>query len=259
MQSLYQPGDSPLHRLHPLTKLALAILAIVSAAVVPLPIGGIAAMSGLVALLCLALAAGCGVGLPALRNSVAVTLPIAISLFIIQGLIAPLSRTMPLLNIAGFTLWADGLLFALPIALRFYATAVWLMLLVITTHPGDLVAGLAQIGLPRSIGLIIVSALQIIPEMGGRAAAILEAQRSRGLATEGAINRTRALLPLVAPLLIGALAESQERAMSLGLRTFLLPGPKTALRTLDDSAVQRALRWLCILLAIAAIVWSVLT
>ena len=85
-----------------------------------------------------------------------------------------------------------------------------------------------------------------------RAGEITDAQRARGLDTQGRIwRRVRGLVPLAGPLVLGALAEVEERTMALEARAFTAPGKRTVLRVLPDSGSQRAVRWL---VAIATIV-----
>jgi len=63
-----------------------------------------------------------------------------------------------------------------------------------------LMTAFTQRGLPTSLTYIIVSTLQIIPQMQAKAGTIIDAQRSRGLETSGnLLNRIRALIPLVGP------------------------------------------------------------
>ncbi len=248
MKPLYAPGDSLLHRLNPLTKLAGFVLLLMAAYTLPSPWGALG-VSGLL----LALAASAGVLGALLRGVLLVLAPLLFSLLVIQGLLFPPARTIPLLHLGFVTLWADGFLFALDISTGLLAMALNVVLLVTTTHPADLVFSLTGAGLPRSIGYILLVALQLVPDMSARATAIQEAQRSRGLETSGLLNRLRALPPLVSPLIVGALLDVEERAMALESRAFTASGPKTSLRELHDSWAQRAARWL--MLALAALLF----
>jgi energy-coupling factor transport system permease protein len=63
------------------------------------------------------------------------------------------------------------------------------------------------------------------------------------LETEGrAVQRARALLPLVVPLVLGSIVDIEERAMALEARGFGRQGPKTSLLLLADSRGQVAAR-----------------
>jgi energy-coupling factor transporter transmembrane protein EcfT len=93
--------------------------------------------------------------------------------------------------------------------------------------------------------------------MSARATAILEAQRSRGLETQRGFFKVRGIVPLIGPLVVGALVDVEERAMALESRAYTAPGPKTSLRQLTDSGVQRAARLLLLLAIVGLIVWRV--
>jgi len=80
------------------------------------------------------------------------------------------------------------------------------------------------------------------------AATILSAQRARGLDTEGSLlKRVRGIVPLVGPVILGALAEVEERTMALEARGFTRPGHRTLLWQPADDSVQRLVRWLLLL------------
>jgi len=97
-----------------------------------------------------------------------------------------------------------------------------------------------------------------VPDMTARATAILEAQRSRGLETQRGFSKARAIVPLLGPLVVGALVDVEERAMALESRAYTAPGPKTSLRVLVDTNGQRIARWLLLLGIAALIAWRVL-
>ncbi len=248
MEPLYIAGNTPIHRLHPLTKLAWLVFAMVCAYVIP--IWG----SLVVTVMSVAVAMAAGVAWPVIRRALLLLLPILISLTLIRGVFFPPTRTQLLYDFGWLTIWADGWLFIGRLWFRLFAVGVTIMLVVTLTHPADLTNALTLIGLPRSIGYIITVSIQLIPDMLARATGILEAQRSRGLETEGAVRRMLALPSLVGPLLIGALSDVQERAVTLEARAFLTDGPKTSWRQLFDSPVQRAARWLLLLGAVGLVI-----
>src|SRR6185503_9947864 len=138
---------------------------------------------------------------------------------------------------------------AFVISTRLLVLSTTALLLLRTTHPADLVFALTERGLPRSIGYILLVTLQIAPDMISRATAILEAQ--------GGLRRVRALVPLVGPLVVGALVDVEERAMAIESRAYTAPGPKTSLRELVDTTGQRIARWLLPLGIVALIAWRI--
>ncbi len=81
--------------------------------------------------------------------------------------------------------------------------------------------------------------------MASRATEIVEAQRARGLDTEGSVRRRiRGIVPLAGPMVFGALSEVEERTVALEARGFSAPARRTVMRILPDSGAQRVLRWL---------------
>jgi energy-coupling factor transport system permease protein len=246
MISIFQDRASTIHRLHPLTKLTAAFLTIactyaIDAAWTP-PV---------IFLLLIALAQYAGVLRTLLRTLLALVAPITISLFLIQGIFFPPIGATPL-PLGPITLTNEGLLFAYLLSARLTVLSTAMLLMLMTTHPGDLVFALTERGLPRSIGYILLVSLQIVPDMTARATAILEAQRSRGLETTGGLRPALAIIPLIGPLVVGALVDVEERAMAIESRAYHAPGPKTSLRELRDTRAQQAAR-LVMLLAVAAL------
>lgn len=244
--TLYLPGDGPLHRLNPLTKLTVSLCFVVAT------LGGpgywLATLLFLFGLL--PLAAWGGVAPPLLRRSLKIIAPLAVMLFFIHGFFNPQGAT-PLFSLGAFTFTREGARYAYWVASRLLTIVTATMLLLLVTHPGHLMAALMARGLPPSLAYILSSSLQIIPQMQGKARAIMEAQQARGLETEGSLlRRTRALPHLLAPLILGSLVGAEERAIALEARAFRAPGPKTIWRPPPDSEPQRWLRRVLILLTL---------
>lgn len=245
--TLYQSGSGPLHRLHPLTKLTLSLCLTAVALGGP----GYWLPTGLLVAGLLPLAVWGGVARPLFSRSLKLAAPLALMLFFVHGFFSPQGET-PLFNLGLFTFTVEGGGYAYLVASRLLAVIAAAMLLLLTTHPGDLMVALSERGLPPSLAYILSSSLQIIPQMQIKARAIMEAQRARGLETEGSLlRRARALPPLLIPLVLGSLVDVEERAIALEARAFRAPGLKTVWRPLADSAAQRWLRWGLIGLALA--------
>lgn len=233
MQSSYD-------RLHPLTKLTWAVLLIGCAYLSPS--FWVSALVFVIALLTTNMSEG--------RSSIfrvypLFFVPITVSLLLIRGILIPDTLTNPI-SLAGLTISLDALA-AVGILILRYCTLVAALFTVIRTTPTALLMhALAEKGLPRSIEFILLMALQIIPDMKLRADAILEAQQSRGLVITSLPTRIRALVPLVGPLVVGALVDVEERAMALELRAFAATNRPTRMDILVDSRRQHVARTLCI-------------
>jgi energy-coupling factor transport system permease protein len=242
--SLYLARDSGLHRLHPLTKLSLAATLLVAAFALPGHWSSYA-----VFLLVLLPLAGWGKMLPEfLRSVTRSVLPFAVSLFLIQGLLWP--GGSPVARLGPLSLKAEGLAFALASTGRILMIVSSFLLLALSTRPDLLMIALAQRGFPSTLSYIVVTTIQIVPYFQGKARAILDAQRSRGLETEGGLRRrVRALLPLIVPLVLSSILDVEERAIALEARAFGRRGTKTSLQELSDSRAQSVLRWAILALA----------
>ncbi len=238
MFSLFVLRESGLHRLHPLTKLTLAGFLLTGGLLLP----GTASAYALFALLVIPLAAWGNVLKELVRAAWRVALPFAISIFLIQGFLW--TNGTPLVGIGPVSLKREGLLFALASVARILMVVSAFLLFALTTRPDALMGALTQRGLPGSIAYIVVATIQIVPRFQAKASAILDAQRSRGLETEGnLVQRMRAVLPLVAPLVLSSLVDVEERAMAIEARAFNYPGPKTSLIEIEEARWEPLARW----------------
>jgi energy-coupling factor transport system permease protein len=107
-----------------------------------------------------------------------------------------------------------------------------------------LMSDLTQRGLPGQFAYVVISSLQIIPQMQAKAQTIIAAQRSRGLDTQSSFfRRVSGILPLVGPLVFGSLVEVEERAIAIEARGFTSRHPKTFLHQIPDTRSDKVIRW----------------
>jgi energy-coupling factor transport system permease protein len=185
-----------------------------------------------------------------------VALPFAISVFLIQGFLW--TGGTPIFYIGPLSLKQEGLEFAVASTGRILIVVGSFIWFTLTTRPDTLMISLAQRGFPANLAYTIVATVQIVPRFQARAAAILDAQRARGLETGGSFrNRTRAIIPLVVPLVLSSLVDVEERALAIEARAFNHPGVKTSLVEIVEAGWEKAVRWILILVAIIAIVWRI--
>ncbi|HEY5486944.1 MAG TPA: energy-coupling factor transporter transmembrane component T [Candidatus Limnocylindrales bacterium] len=143
---------------------------------------------------------------------------------------------------------------AVQATLRVVAFGLSAALFALTTPVDDLLVELERRGLGRRGAFVVGSALGAVPRTLERAREVTDAQRARGMDTEGGLwRRFRGLVPLIGPVLFGALAEVEERTMALEARAFTAPGRRTILRALPDSGWQRTGRWLLLVGSLAAV------
>jgi energy-coupling factor transport system permease protein len=177
-------------------------------------------------------------------------LPVTAFLFVMQALFQPIGKTVI------FQFWflhvtSESLSFAFENASRIFAMVSSFTLFLLSTHPSELMSDLTRRGLPSQFAYVIISTIQIIPQMQAKAQTIIAAQRSRGLETEGGFSkRIGALVPLVSPLVFGSLVEVEERAIAIEARGFTSTNKKTSLHEIRDAGFEKVIRWFLVLLAL---------
>lgn len=246
-----RPQQGPYRSLNPTTKLVIAFATALIAF-------GIRGWSGPVAALLVVgtSAAWAHVGRAIIPYALA-TIPIVISIMVVNTLAYP-GATDVIVPLGPFNPSWSGLIAATQATLRVVAFATSVALFALTTTTDELLSDLERRGLGRRPMFIIGAAIGMVPRMIDRAREITDAQRARGLDTQGRIwRRVRGLVPLSGPLVLGALTEVEERTMALEARAFTAPGRRTVLRALPDSAAQRLLRWVVVTATVVLLVASV--
>lgn len=235
--SIYVARASGLHHLNPITKFTLTLSLMICGLVLP----GMWT-SYLILIAIIVPLAIWGKVLNRLAQLVFnISLPLILSVFIIQTLFW--GKGTPLFEVGPFAPKLEGLLFSITSAGRILFIMADFILFSLTTRPDTLMISLKQAGLPSGLAYIIVTTLQLVPQFATKANSILNAQRSRGLETQGNILvRARALLPLILPLVIGSLMEVEERAIAIEARAFNSKHKETSLLEIPDSQVQRIVR-----------------
>jgi energy-coupling factor transport system permease protein len=196
-----------------------------------------------------------GAGRAALRALVPLA-PLWLFLFLLHGVLGEGDRMV----LAGVSLSRDGLALAATQACRLGAIATASLALYAAFSPARFVDAVAERGWPFSLSYLVVATLLALPRFRARTAAILEAQRSRGLRVQGSpFRRVRALAPVTCPLLLGALAEVDERGFALETRCAGGVTRRTPLDPPRDTIVDRVLRAMALLAAAAVVLWRVLS
>jgi energy-coupling factor transport system permease protein len=246
--SIYEPRESGLHRQHPLTKIVLSLCLLTLGLTLP----GIWTSYLLFAGVVIPLAIWGQVWSKLLKAVWNVVLPFAISVLLIQGFFWGKGTTLFMLG--PFALKLEGLLYAITSIGRILLVISSFTLLALTTRPDTLMVALSQIGFPPSLAYIVAATIQIVPRFRARASTVIDAQRARGLETEGnLLRRAQALVPLIMPLVLGSLVDIEERAIAIEARAFKAKRKKTSLVELTDSLTQQAVRLGLIMVTVLAV------
>jgi energy-coupling factor transport system permease protein len=245
-RSFFVPVNSPLHRLNPLTKLTL-VFAMILPAFLSLPV--------LAPLLTIPILMAVFIGRVQKQYFnllLKLVLPTILFMFVMQSLFLPGGETV-ILNIGIFDVTRESMQSAFFTVSRIFVMVSSFAILLLTTHPSELMSDLTRRGLPGQFAYVIISTLQILPQMQAKAQTIIAAQRSRGLDTETSFRkRVGSLVPLVGPLVFGSLVEVEERAIAIEARGFTSKHIKTSLHEIPDPVSDKVLRGVLVILIIAS-------
>ena len=231
--SLYEDLSTPIHRIEPLSKILYIIVAILLPVIwrqKMVTLGWIVA-----SLVILKLGKVLKRTLPLVGCSAIVILTV----IIIQGLFRA-GNTIPIWTIGPLIFYKEGLIFGLGIGLNVLNLLFSVCILILTTKPSDLVEALVRIGLSPRLGYVLGSVFQIIPQMSSTMNTITDAQRSRGMETEGnLIIRIKAFFPLMGPVVMNSLIATRERAIALEVRGFNSTQKRTYINVYQPTRADR--------------------
>ena len=249
--SLYVDNGSWLCKVHPFTKLAY----IATAISVPLLVGKLSFFAIFIALSLAVLASGRL--LKRVVPLIAFSFTILITIFLIHGLFNQSNRNI-LFSIGPLHFYREGLLYALHIGCNVLNMLLSVAILVLSAKPSELVEELEKRGFSRRMGYIITSVFQIVPQMTGTMNTITDAQRSRGLETEGSLlTRAKAFLPLISPVVMSSLINTRERAVALEVRGFAAKQKKTYLADRTPHRGDTPITVVLLAMIAAALLWRI--
>lgn len=241
----YVPGDTLLHRLNPIAKLAIAagiIIATFVADTYPMLLG----------LLALTLVLGIYAGaIGRLLSILKVLVPVAVIMVLLQT--AFVRGGDPVV------LWmtTDGLVTGSKAALRLLGVALPLILMLTVTKLNDLSNACVEVlHIPYRYAFTFTTALRFVPLFGEEMNAIMEAQTARGVEydTKNPVLKLRLMLPLCVPLLVSSVGKTDATALAAEQRGFYL-------RTRESSYKRYPLHgrdWVAIALSVALVVVGVI-
>jgi energy-coupling factor transport system permease protein len=187
-------------------------------------------------------AVAAGVGRAVARRTALVAAPIVVAVVLVAGLTRPGSTVLFVLGPFDVTL--EGVDFAARITLRLVVMAGALVLFGLTAPVRSVVADLERRGTSPRLTYAVAATLDAVPAMLERGRTIRDAQRARGLDTEGSVGaRLRGVLPLAAPAVLGAIHDVEARTLALETRGFGRPGRRHVLWAPPDRPVERFVRW----------------
>ncbi|HLR01637.1 MAG TPA: energy-coupling factor transporter transmembrane component T [Virgibacillus sp.] len=247
--TLYVDRNSIIHRMDPLTKLLYVVVSIAITYIMAhhIFVMGVMLFSFLMLLT--------GKVFRKILPIFGISLVLIISIIIVQGFFHPKNETV-LYELWGVPLYKEGFSYALLLTMRVLNMLSAFGILILTTKPDELIERLVRKGISPKIGYVFLSVLQIIPQMQQSMQTITDAQRSRGMETEGNVFvRIKAFFPLIGPVVLNAIKDTRERAIALEVRGFNSPNQQTFLNEPIHYRFQGLVKIALVIVLLATIVW----
>ena len=240
----FLPGHSILHKLHPLSKLFIAVIICASAFVSSsyIFLGSLILLN---LLLGLAGDGGCPKGeekpgvFKRTRGLFKGLVKVSIFLFILQILLIRDGENV--IGIGNFYLTDKGLNNGALLVMRLIAATLPLSIMITVTNLSDLSNVLVNtLHMPYKYAYTFTTAIRFIPVFGNEMNNIMEAQISRGVdfETKNPFKKIALVLPLCVPLLLSSVRKIDSTAIATELRGFHLRKPGCAAKEYKFSAAD---------------------
>lgn len=126
------------------------------------------------------------------------------------------------------------------------------------TSVKDIIYALERSGISQKVTFVIASTIQLIPQMKSLSKTITDAQKSRGIETEGKmLVRLKAFVPMIGPLVLTSIQQIEERVLTLESRAFSAKVKKTSIYELKKQKVDYMIITFCAAMMISYIVWRI--
>lgn len=121
---------------------------------------------------------------------------------------------------------------------------------------GHLMLALEHLGVSRKASYVVLASFQAIIDLGGNTRTVMDAQKARGIETEGSLlRRAGAFFPVLTPVFLSAMSQTEERALALDARAFNAPTAHSRLVFLPPTGL---VQWVILAVVIACAVFSVI-
>jgi energy-coupling factor transport system permease protein len=141
--------------------------------------------------------------------------------------------------IGGGSMSVEGVLYAGNVISKMLTLVLVIPLAVFTTDLNNMIVAMVRAHIPYKLVFIFSSSLRFFPLLFAEVQNIIEAQRLRGLAVEkmGPLQRARVYARIAVPLILGAMAKSQQLEVVLQSKAFTGSPDRTYLH---ESVLRRA-------------------
>ena len=237
------PGDSLVHKFDPRMKLVLTIVYIILLFAASNPLGLTLSLVFLVAMYGVA-----KIPFKLITKSLKPILPIilftaVLNLFFVSG------EGEPLVHFWVLNIYAEGLRYAILMAVRVMALIAGTSLLTYTTSPIVLTDAIEQLLKPlgrlhfpvHELAMMMSIALRFIPTLIEETDKIMKAQMARGADFESGnlVQRAKSMIPILVPLFVSAFRRATDLAMAMEARCYRGGSGRTKMKPLHYEARDR--------------------
>lgn len=107
------------------------------------------------------------------------------------------------------------------------------------TSVKDINYGLEKAGVNKKITYVVVATIQLIPQMVMLSHTITDAQKARGIETEGSLLvRLKSFLPMIGPLVLTSIQQTEEKVLTLESRGFSSAKAKTSIYLIQRKTID---------------------
>lgn len=263
---------NPIASLYPMTKLWMVLIySVMSAVIASIRFDGYAYLLFAWFLIVPALAILSGVSLVKFWKAISKVLIIAGMILVLQMfLVRTAGEGHPIVELVRWhmtdkpfviapTIYEYGLQNGIELSMNVLNVAGIFVWLFQTTENKELSRALEKSGLHYKSTYVFMSSLQMIEVLGKNSKTIMNAQRARGVETEGNLFvRMRAFFPSIVPLVLSAVTNTEERVLTLESKGFDTTCKKTRIFEVEKNGYETLALGLMIALALGVVVWKVL-
>jgi energy-coupling factor transporter transmembrane protein EcfT len=179
----------------------------------------------------------------------AVSLTVIVFITLVRQIGMRTGNVTPMFTIFGWTWYKEAFIDGLNTTTFIMGFSGWFTVYFATTPMHDLMYTLEQKGMSHESSFIMLSSMQNIIDLRAASITILESQKARGIETDGNIFvRAKAFFPTLGPLILSAIASTEEKAIAMDARAFSVNRHHTFLREIAPMTSKE--KWL------VAAVWA---
>ena len=243
--------DNKIAAMDPIAKLWVVLLYFVTNAVfagISEPFGGYSPLLYAWFLAVIVLAAVTGI-MKKFLKAMGVVVTIFVIVFLVQAFIVETNdpdipgKALWTWNISsGFhpTIWEYGLQNGLKLGFNILNGASIFVWLFQCTQNKELSRALEDRGMNYKVVYVFLSSMEMIGVLNKKSQTIMNAQRARGVETEGnMLVRAKAFFPTMVPLVLSSITDMEERVLTMESKGFNAPCAKTHLLVLHKSGAEK--------------------